>query len=90
MSSKKKKTFKYQFVSSGGVKERVERGAGEAHEGEAHEAHDPCARGSCNEHAEAVKLLSSYSKGVRECLKDRFIDVNDLTLFDVLHPLRVP
>jgi hypothetical protein len=30
------------------------------------------------------------SKGVRKSLKDRFVDVNDLSLFDVLHPLRVP
>jgi hypothetical protein len=44
----------------------------------------------CNEHAEAVKLLSSYSKGVRESLKARFVDINDLSLFDVMHPSRVP
>ena len=37
-------------------------------------------QGSCNEHAEAVKLLSSYSKGVRQSLKDRFVDINDLSL----------
>jgi hypothetical protein len=37
-------------------------------------------QGSCNEHAEAVKLLWSYSKGVRQSLKDRFVDINDLSL----------
>ena len=37
-----------------------------------------------------MKLLSSYSKGVRESLKARFADINDLSLFDVLHPSRVP
>ncbi len=47
-------------------------------------------QGSCTEHAEAVKLLSSYAKGVRQCLKARFVDINDLSLFDVLHPSRVP
>ncbi len=47
-------------------------------------------QGSCTEHAEAVKLLSSYAKGVRQSLKARFVDINDLSLFDVLHPSRVP
>ena len=47
-------------------------------------------QGSCTEHAEAVKLLSSYPEGVRQSLKARFVDINDLSLFDVLHPSRVP
>jgi hypothetical protein len=47
-------------------------------------------QGSCSEHAETVNLFSSYSKCVRKSLKDRFVDVNDLSLFDVLHPSRVP
>ena len=46
-------------------------------------------QGSCTEHAESVKLLSSYTKGVRQSLKVRFVDINDLSLFDVLHPSRV-
>jgi hypothetical protein len=36
-----------------------------------------------------VKLLSSYAKGVRQSLQARFVDINDLSLFDVLHPSRV-
>jgi hypothetical protein len=75
------KTFKYELVSSGGVKRKI--GAGE-------EKHTIPVQGSCNEHAEAVKLLSSYAKGVRQSLKARFFDINDLSLFDVLHPSRVP
>ena len=51
------KTFKYVLVSSGGVKRTI--GAGE-------EKHTIPVQGSCNEHAEAVKLLSSYAKGVRQ------------------------
>ena len=47
-------------------------------------------QGSCSEHAEAVKLLSSYAKGERQSLQARFVDINDLSLFDVLHPSRVP
>ena len=46
-------------------------------------------QGSCNEHAEVVKLISSYSKGVGERLKDRFVDINDLSPFDVKYPSRV-
>jgi hypothetical protein len=45
--------------SSGGVKRKI--GAGE-------EKHTIPVQGSCNEHAEAVKLLSSYDKGVRKSL----------------------
>jgi hypothetical protein len=75
------KTFKYDLVSSGGVKRK--NGEGEDH-------HTIPVQGSCTEHAEAVKLLFSYAKGVRQSLKARFVDINDLSLFDVLHPLRVP
>ena len=75
------KTFKYQLVSSGGVKRKI---------GEGEEKHTIPVQGSCTEHAEAVKLLSSYAKGVRQSLQTRFVDINDLSLFDVLHPSRVP
>jgi hypothetical protein len=68
---------------AGGVKRKIG-------EGGRPEKHTIPVQGSCNEHAEAVNLLSSYSKGVRKSLKDRFVDVNDLSLFDVLHPSRVP
>jgi hypothetical protein len=34
--------------------------------------------------------ISSYTKGVRQSLKARFVNINDLSLFDVLHPSRVP
>jgi hypothetical protein len=44
------KTFKYEFVSSGGVKRKI--GGGE-------QQHTIPVQGSCTEHAEAVKLLSS-------------------------------
>ena len=60
------KTFKYELVSSGGVKRKI--GAGE-------EKHTIPVQGSCNKLAEAVKHLSSYSKGVRQSLKDRFVDI---------------
>ena len=60
------KTFKYELVSRGGVKRKI--GAGE-------EKHTIPVQGSCNKLAEAVKLLSSYSKGVRQSLKDRFVDI---------------
>jgi hypothetical protein len=63
------------------VKRKI--GAGE-------EKHTIPVQGSCTEHAEAVKLLSSYAKGVRQSLKARFVDINDLSLFDVLHPSFVP
>ena len=58
--------------------------------GEGEEQHTIPVQGSCTEHAEAVKLLSSYAKGVRQSLQARFVDINDLSLFDVLHPSRVP
>ena len=61
----------------GGVKRKIGEGGRQ-------EQHTIPVQGSCNEHAEAVKLLSSYSKGVRKSLKDRFVDINDLSLFDVL------
>jgi hypothetical protein len=41
-------------------------------EGAEQEKHTIPVQGSCNEHAEAVKLLSSHSKGVRKSLKDVF------------------
>jgi hypothetical protein len=63
------------------VKRKI--GAGE-------EKHTIPVQGSCKEHAEVVKLLYRYAKGVRQSLKDRFVDINDLSLFDVLHPSRVP
>jgi hypothetical protein len=74
------KTFKYGLVSSGGVKRKI---------GEGEEQHTIPVQGSCTLHAEAVKLLSSYAKGVRQSLQARFVDINDLSLFDVLHPSRV-
>jgi hypothetical protein len=58
--------------------------------GEGEEQHTIPVQGSCTQHAEAVKLLSSYAKGVRRSLQARFVDINDLSLFDVLHPSRVP
>ncbi len=58
--------------------------------GEGEEQHTIPVQGSFTEHAEAVKLLSSYAKGVRQSLQARFVDINDLSLFDVLHPSRVP
>jgi hypothetical protein len=93
------KTFKYELVSSGGVNRKI---------GEGEEQHTIPEQGSCTEHAEAVTLLSSYAKGVRQSLQARFlshtlgitgknfsllarfVDINDLSLFDVLHPSRVP
>ena len=51
------KTFKYELVSSGGVKRKI---------GEGGEQHTIPVQDSCTEHAEAVKLLSSYAKGVRQ------------------------
>jgi hypothetical protein len=76
------KTFKYELVSGGGVKRKI---------GEGEEQHTiPVLQGSCTEHAEAVKLLSRYAKGVRQSLQARFVDINDLSLFDVLHPSLVP
>jgi hypothetical protein len=75
------KTFKNELVSSGGVKRTI---------GEGEDQHTIPVQGSCTEHAEAVKLLSSYAKGVRQSLQTRFVDINDLSLFDVLHPSRVP
>jgi hypothetical protein len=65
------KTFKYELVSSGGVKRKI---------GEGEEQHTIPVQGSCTEHAEAVKLLSSYAKGVRQSLQARFADINDLSL----------
>ena len=59
------KTFKYELVSGGGVKRKIGEGGRQ-------EQHTIPVQGSCNEHAEAVKLLSSYSKGVRKSLKDVF------------------
>ena len=64
--------------------EKRKIGKGEA--GGEQEKHTIPVRGSCNEHAKAVKLLSSYSKGVRKSLKDGFVDIDDLSLFGVLHP----
>jgi hypothetical protein len=32
----------------------------------------------------------SSTRGVRQSLQARFVDINDLSLFDVLHPSRVP
>jgi hypothetical protein len=75
------KTFKYELVWSGRVKRKI---------GEGEEQHTIPVQGSCTEHAEAVKFLSSYAKGVRQSLKARFVVINDLSLFDVLHPSRVP
>ena len=75
------KTFKYELVSSGGVKRKI---------GEGGEQHTIPVQGSCTDHAEAVKLLSSCAKGVRQSLQARFVNINDLSLFDVLHPSRVP
>jgi len=72
------KTF--ELVSSGGVKRKIGEG----------EQHTIPVQGSCTEHAEAVKLLSTYAKGVRQSLQARFVDINDLSLFDVLHSSRVP
>jgi hypothetical protein len=69
------KTFKCELVSNGGVKRKI---------GEGGEQHTIPLQGSCTEHAEAVKLLSRYSKGVRQSLQARFVDINDLSLFDVL------
>ena len=66
------KTF--ELVSSGGVKRKIGEG----------EQHTIPVQGSCTEHAEAVKLLSTYAKGVRQSLQARFVDINDLSLFDVL------
>jgi hypothetical protein len=62
------KTFKYELVSSGGVKRKI---------GEGEEQHTIPVQGSCTEHAEAVKLLSSYAKGLRQSLQARFVDIND-------------
>jgi hypothetical protein len=78
------KTFKYELVSSGEVKRKI----GEGEEQHTIPVQGSC--GSCTEHAEAVNLLSSYAKGVRQSLQARFVDINDLSLFDVLHPSRVP
>jgi hypothetical protein len=78
------KTFKYELVSSEGVKRKI----GEGEEQHTIPVQGSC--GSCTEHAEAVKLLSSYAKGVRQSLQARFVDINDLSLFNVLHPARVP
>jgi hypothetical protein len=66
----------------------VKRKIGEGEEQHTMPVQGSC--GSCTEHAEAVKLLSSYAKGVRQSLQARFVDINDLSLFDVLHPSRVP
>ena len=66
---------------AGGVKRKI---------GEGGEQHTIPVQGSCTDHAEAVKLLSSCAKGVRQSLQARFVDINDLSLFDVLHPSRVP
>ena len=41
-------TFKYELVSSGGVKRKI---------GEGEERHTIPVQGSCTEHAEAVKLF---------------------------------
>jgi hypothetical protein len=59
------KTFTYELASSGGVKRKI----GEEAE---QEKHTIPVQGSCNEHAEAVRLLLSYSQGVRKSLKDVF------------------
>jgi hypothetical protein len=35
-------------------------------------------------------VCKGCEQGVRQNLNDRFFDINDLSLFDVLHPSRVP
>jgi hypothetical protein len=37
-----------------------------------------------------MRLRNLRTKGVRQSLKDRFVDINELSRFDVLHPSRVP
>jgi hypothetical protein len=48
--------------------------------GEGEEQHTIPVQGSCTEHAEAVKLLSSYAKGVRQSLKARFVERSEVCL----------
>lgn len=76
------KTFLYELPSVRGVKRKI--GGGEQ------EKHTIPVQGSCEQHVQAVGLLSSFAQGVRDSLKARFVDINELALFDVLHPSRVP
>jgi hypothetical protein len=52
-------------------------------------AHDPCA-GFVYQARRGSEASFQLCQGCETSLKARFVDINDLSLFDVLHPSRVP